>query len=188
MLVLRLLMANGTLELGLHSALEPDMPVQRVRPRISIAATWARIAGRIANVRRNSMVPRRWGLVHTVLHSQLIRGNVEFFQAIPRARLLRIAGCRALAVLENHLVLCHHLIFRHQSQIQGLVLIVPFDRCAWRVLPFQKIDNRIRYLCTCPPRSPIRFQRFASQSRMDYIASCRTRIIDEEGWRLTQRA
>lgn len=152
MLVLRLLMTNGTFELGLHSALESNMPVQRVRPRISIAATWARIAGRIANVRRNSMAPHQWGLVHTVLHSQLIRGN-EFFQAIPRAWLLRFAG-RALAVLENHLVLCHHLIFRHQSQIQGLVLIVPFDRCAWRVLPFQKIDNRIRYLCTCPPVPP----------------------------------
>lgn len=71
MLVLRLLMTNGTFELGLHSALESNMPVQRVRPRISIAATWARIAGRIANVRRNSMAPHQWGLVHTVLHSQL---------------------------------------------------------------------------------------------------------------------
>lgn len=133
MLVLRLLMTNGTLELGLHSALEPNMPVQRVRPRISIAATWARVAGRIANA-RCSMIPHRRDLVHTVLHSQLLRGN-EFFQAIARAWLLRFAG-RTLAILENHLVLCHHLIFRHQSKIQGLVLIVPFDRCAWRVLPF----------------------------------------------------
>lgn len=163
MLVLRLLVTNGALELGLHSALEPNVPVQRVRPRISIAATWARVAGRIANARR-SVIPR---LVNTVLHSnRLLHGN-EFFQAIPRAWLLPLFAGRPLAVLENHLVLCHHLIFRHQPKIQALVLIVPFDRCAWRVLPFQKIDKRIRYTHLCAPVPPF---DSASQSRMVNIA------------------
>lgn len=44
--MLRLLVADGTLELRLYAALEFDVSVQRVRPAVGIAATWTRIPRR----------------------------------------------------------------------------------------------------------------------------------------------
>lgn len=57
-LVFRLLVTYGTLELRLDTTLESNVPVQGVRPRVSVSTTRARVAGSIANIRVISC--QRW--------------------------------------------------------------------------------------------------------------------------------
>lgn len=57
-LVFRLLVTYGTLELRLDTALESNVPVQGVRPRVSVSTTRARVAASIANIRVISC--QRW--------------------------------------------------------------------------------------------------------------------------------
>lgn len=56
--VFRLLVTYGTLELRLDTTLESNVPVQGVRPGVSVSTTRARVAASIANIRVISC--QRW--------------------------------------------------------------------------------------------------------------------------------
>lgn len=120
MLVLGLLVADGTFELRLHAAFESHVPVERVRSRVGITATWTIVIA----ITRGYLVAvdfrQRLAAVLDFLDGDVIGANARFTLDRRRAR------CRLL----------RQLILRHQPQIHRLVLIVPFDGVTWRVLPF----------------------------------------------------
>lgn len=129
-------MANGALESRLDAALEPDVPVQRVKPYVSVTTPWTRVLRGIPNV---DMIRQR--VVVGLLLETLLRVIV-----------LRTA-LRNLFIDERVLFagrVLHSLILRHHAQVQSLVAVVPVDRRTWRVVPLWKTDKRIS---SCLPRS-----------------------------------
>lgn len=119
--VFRFFVAYRTLELGLDTALESHVAIQRVESRVRVAASRARVArtGSPGDIIFGSdLAARRAGVDNQRLNPGLLHFRI-------------IIDLEIFHLLDGTL---GRLIFGQKTEIHRLIRVVPLDRGPWRIL------------------------------------------------------
>lgn len=131
---------DRTLELRLYTTLESYMTIQGVRPGVSVPTTRTRVTSGIVSpyIRGPIISLRRINVGHVQgwLEYDLVQVVAQLFLRSRELFVHGTADSRGTAVATFG-----HLILSHQTQVQGLVLIIPLDGRARRILAFQKTQK-----------------------------------------------